>query len=236
MSASLMKFIDKITQTRDREKRKYLWLAYLQQLDDHLRSYKLSPSYRELNSVKRELQEIVDNVANLKEAHKELIGLDTSIFNGLYKSKISQEDIDQLIEDIEQLMLPSTINKSSAFLEFKQFVYSITSVEPIGIEQLYDKEGFAFIKHSEHALTKVYQYKISSYANAAKRIKVYFHPLMEFRYTLTRTYEHVKRELHKNNTLMQLNSYLIECRYKMPLEQTILPVAKGSLVQFLNKR
>lgn len=236
MSALLMSILDEITQTTDREKRKYLWLAYLQQLDQHLKSYRLSPSYKELNSIRNELRGMIDHAADLRSAHQSFIGIDPDLLKGLYKTKISQEDIDLLLEDIESLMLPSSESKSSAFLDFKEFVYSITKVEPIGIEQLYTKEGYAFVKTSDVAITKVFQYKISTYANAALRIKVYFKPIMEFRYSLSRTFERVKKEIQKHHDSTSLNSYLIECRYALPFEQTVLPVAKGSLVQFINAR
>lgn len=236
MSALLMKITDEILQTHDREKRIYLWLAYLQKLDEQLKEYRLSPSYRELHRIKKELSAILDHTNSLKDDHKQLIGFDLEQFKSLYKDRVQQEDIDQLLEDINDILLPTSLSRHSAFTDLKEFAYNSTKVEPIGIEQLYTKEGYAFVKTADAPLTRVYRYKISTYTNEDLRVKVYFDQLREFNMSISQSIESIKKELNNAQKMLKYNGYLIECKFNLPYEHTLLPIAKGSLVHFLSAR
>ena len=228
-----MKIFEEIIQTTDREKRQYLWLAFLQATDANLKALELSPRYKEIKRINDELNCFLDSASWLKEGGKSLIGFDQNTLRPIYESSVSQEDIEYLIEDMRQLFIPSTEHKQHNFQQLKEFVYQSISVEPIGIEQLYNKEGFALIKYTASDTTRIFKYKISSYANAKERITVYMNLINEFCYSISNNFEQIKMKLNRDSNL---NAYLIQCDVEVPFNNTLIPVAKGSLYKYLQQR
>lgn len=231
-----MKIIDLILETSDREKRKYLWLAYLKKIDTELQALCLSPSYKEVKELQTELQQFIANCEQLKWDSKWIAGLDLKRLQPIFGTKVSQHEIDYLLNEMKEVFMPHTVQKHDELVALKQFAYSLTEIEPIGIEQLYDKEGYAFVKYKEDKHTKVYHYKISSYANTASRIKVYLQAVMEFYHSFSCSFESVKLELNRKQQLIPYNSYLVQYGIPLPYNATVLPVVKGALYSFLNER
>ncbi|MBR9861068.1 hypothetical protein GYB22_10060 [bacterium] len=225
--------IDEIFNIADREKRNYVWLSFLKNAEEQFRKMQLSPGYKQIKNAQNEIAQAIDEITRLKELHKSLKGFDLQNHKALFKSKIFQEDIDLWLEDLQESFLPASIKKVKEFDQLKDFVYSITDISPVGIEQLYNKEGYVFIKYREEADTQVYQYKISTYTNAAERRKVYLQPLMTVKESIHFSFHTLKKELNRKHNPIMLNGYLLECSVKVPFETTLVPIAKGKLCRYL---
>ena len=229
----MKKFIDDIFNIPDREKRNYLWLSYIKKADDRFRKMQLSPDYKQLKIAYKEIQTAIEEIERLKEMHKSLEGFDLSTKEALFESKIFQEDIDLWHDDLRNHFLPSSEKKVQEFNQLKDFVYSITEISPIGIEQLYNREGYIFIKYQKERRTSIFKYKISSYTNSEQRYKVYFNPLMHVEESIYQSFHQIKKQLNRNHQPILLNSYLLECSVPVPFETTLIPIAKGKLCRYL---
>jgi hypothetical protein len=211
-------------------------LAYLRKVDNNLKALELSPRYRELSTIYTELKNFIQTTDQLKEQDKRLLGFAEESYEPVFHSNVSQEDIEYLLEDMRSIFLPATELKHANFTQLKEFVYHSTKVEPIGIEQLYNKEGYAMVKYESDKLTQVYRYKISSYANTSSRIKVYLHYLDSFEYSLSQSFEGMKAKLNEKETFGSLNTYLVQCALEVPYDSTLLPIVKGSLYKYISTR
>lgn len=82
----------------------------------------------------------------------------------------------------------------------------------------------------------IYQYRLSIFEKHDEKyrsIKTAF--IDVWRRSITNTYEHIKLELIRNRIeLSNPAVYSIETELTFPVEETLLPVAKRSLVRFIS--
>ncbi|NNJ55338.1 MAG: hypothetical protein HKP14_04380 [Bacteroidia bacterium] len=227
-----MKITTDIWNEVDKEKRGFLWSYYLQQVDESIRSLKLSPNYKELKNNTIQLKNIVAFMTDFKENNLELSGVDLTQLKLIYTPNISDESLFNRISEIEERYLPQLNKRYQEYLQLKEFLYSVVSIKTVGIEQMYSKEGYLFLKHKNERKIQSYSYFISNYVNENKRTLVKLTPLDQFNYELQYNYIHYKMQLNKRHNY-NLNCYLIETEVDLPTQSSFIPIAKGTLSRYL---
>jgi hypothetical protein len=109
------------------------------------------------------------------------------------------------------------------------------SITPVGLLPLDVQEGYFFLSAGKTRTIRVYQYRLSFFD---KHDEKYRSMKTSFIDTLQRsmayTYENMKTELIKaRQEIPNPAVYCIETELSFPVEETLLPIAKRSLVKYI---
>lgn len=216
----------------DGEKRHFLWQHYFQLASQNIRNLKLSPTYKSVNSTVDQVKTLLDQFNDFGPRNGNIIGADIQNAKWIYDQSDHDKEIQSRTEEIRLKYFPTLLDKKQECYALKNYVYDSISVYQIGIEQLYTKEGLVFIKTMQNPHIQSYRYSVSNLVNHRKRSLLNFSYLGSFRESVSTTIYTMKTKL--NNELdYTLNGYLLETELELPLEETILPVAKGKLSQHI---
>jgi len=108
---------------------------------------------------------------------------------------------------------------------------------PVGIQPLRTDEGYFFLNDYLQKLISVYHYEITlfeSYKEQYRGIKTTH--IADYKISVTKNYESIRYELIKTQkNLPNPATYAAEFKMSYPLPETMLPVAKRSLVREICK-
>ena len=228
----MMKLTDKIWFENDAEKRGYLWAYFIQQADLSIKTLQLSPKYAEVKQRKTEYQNLLEFAKQFDSRNNQIAGINQLEKQLFFSNPLASDDIKQRVKEIQTSYLPQLEKRIEAFTDLKHFLYDIVKIEPVGILNSYNKEGFLFLRNSESCFVKTYSYFISNYVNANERTLVKLCPVDEFKYSINYGYNQHKKSLNRNRTYY-LNCYALESEMDLPLDYSFLPIAKGKLSKFL---
>lgn len=221
----------------DFELKKYTLLAYLQEVNKYFNENKLYPQLADIIFHYNNLAALRENKKYLQEQFpKKLVGIQMERLQLLYEQMM--ED-DELMEELESIInysameIKSTISNGA---ELYEFVEDKLCIFPIGIMPLENTAGYFFLSEGHHSDTRVYQYRLSMYENKDERfrsIKTEF--VDSWQRSLVNTYENIKSQLLKSKQdIPNPAVYSIETELKFPINETLLPIAKRSLVRYIS--
>jgi hypothetical protein len=118
------------------------------------------------------------------------------------------------------------------------FVETRLEISPVGLIPLDSREGYFFLRDGAYSDTKVFQYRLSIFE---KRDEKYRSIRTEFvsswQRNMVNTCENIKSELLRNRGFMPNPAvYNIETDLSLPVEETLLPIAKRSLVKYISEQ
>ncbi len=221
----------------DFELKKYTLLAYLQQVSACFNENKLYPQLSDLVFHYNNLAAFRDNKRFLQEQFpKKVTGMQLEQLQLLYEQMIEDGEVMQELEDIIAFSAGQMKTTISSGAELYDFVEDKITIVPVGLVPLDIQEGYFFLSSGNNRNTKVYQYRLSIFEKHDEKyrtIRTAF--LQNEERSLASTYETMKRQLIKYNAQMPNPAvYSIEATYAFPLEETLLPVAKRSLVKYIS--
>ncbi|HVM89454.1 MAG TPA: hypothetical protein VMT76_14805 [Puia sp.] len=222
----------------DFELKKYTLLAYLQEVNKYFNENKLYPQLSDIIFHYNNLVAFRENKKYLQEQFpKKLSGIQIEKLQVLYEQMISDDDLMQELEEIINYSVSKMQRTISTATEIYEFVEAKLTIFPVGIVPLDVNEGYFFLNEGSHQATRVYQYRLSFFE---KHDEKYRSIRTEYVHTWERnmvnTYETIKSELIKSKTdLPNPAVYSIETELKFPVEETLLPIAKRSLVRYIAK-
>jgi len=220
----------------DFELKKYTLLAYLQAINQYFDENKLYPQLADLIFHYNNLVAFRENKKYLQEQFpKKLTGLQIEKLQFLYEQMIGDNELMQELEEIINFAAGKMKTTISSGTEIYEFVEGNLSISPVGILPLDVQEGYFFLSAGKTKTTRVYQYRISIFD---KHDEKYRSMKTSFIDTLQRsmvyTYESMKSELIKSRQAMPNPAvYCIETELSVPVEETLLPIAKRSLVKYI---
>lgn len=222
----------------DFELKKYTLLAYLQEVNRYFNENKLYPQLADVVFHYNNIVAFRENKKFLQEHFpKKLNGIQLQKLQLLYEQMIEDNELMQELEEIINFSagkIKSTINNGAEIYEFVEEKISIT---PIGIVPLDIQEGYFFLSEGKNNHTHVYQYRLSFFERHDEKfrsIKTFF--IDNWKRSLSTTYEHIKSELiRKRNEMPNPAVYSIETELSFPIDETLLPIAKRSLVRYISK-
>jgi hypothetical protein len=222
----------------DFELKKYTLLAYLQEVNKYFNENKLYPQLADVIFHYNNIVSFRQNKKYLQEQFpKKFTGVQLQKLQVLYEQMIQD---DEMISELEEIIhyaekqMQVTITSGT---EIYEFVEDKMKINPVGIVPLEQNEGYFFLSKASTRDTRVYYYRLSIFEKHDEKyrsIKTEF--INSWYRSIAHTYEHIKSELiRKRNTLPNPAVYAIESAAIFPVEETLLPVAKRSLVRYLSE-
>jgi hypothetical protein len=220
----------------DFELKKYTLLAYLQEVGKYFNENKLYPQLADIIFHYNNIVAFRENKKYLQEHFpKKMTGLQIEKLQLLYQQMI--ED-DELMTELEDIIHYSAGKMKSAIhngTEIYEFVEEKINIAPVGLIPLDTQEGYFFLSSGNFHHTRVYHYRLSIFEKHDERyrsIKTAF--IDNWQRSISSTYEHIKSELIRyKKDLPNPAVYSIETVLTFPVDETLLPIAKRSLVKFI---
>lgn len=222
----------------DFELKKYTLLAYLQQINQNFNENKLYPQLSDLIFHYNNIIAFRENKKYLQEHFpKKLTGLQIEKLQVLYEQMIADDDLMQELEVIINYSADEMKTTISNGTEIYEFVEEKLTITPIGLVPLDIQEGYFFLSAGNSRSTHVYQYRLSFFEKHDEKFRSIKTNYLEIMHrSMLKTYENLKVELIRNRSeLPNPAVYSIETDLSFPVEETLLPVAKRSLVKFISQ-
>jgi hypothetical protein len=222
----------------DFELKKYTLLAYLQEVNKYFSENKLYPQLADVIFHYNNIIAFRENKKFLQEHFpKKLNGVQMEKLEFLYEQMIADDELMQELEEIINYSantIKTTIKNGTEIYEFVEDKILIT---PIGLMPLDTNEGYFFLSNGNHA-TLAYYYRLSIFEKREEKyrsMKTQF--IDHWSKSITNTYESIKADLIRHrNELPNPAVYAVETDLTFPIDETLLPIAKRSLVKYISQQ
>lgn len=220
----------------DFELKKYTLLAYLQEVNKYFNEGKLYPQLSDVIFHYNNLVAFKKNKQYLQEQFpKKFTGIQLQKLQLLYEKMIEDDELMTELEDIIQYAsttIQSTINNGA---EIYEMVEDKMTISPVGLIPLDLNEGYFFLSTSSNKDTLVYQYRLSIFERHQEKYRSIKTEFIDTWYrSIATTYESIKGELIRNRAALPNPAvYAINAAHTLPVEETLLPIAKRSLVRYI---
>lgn len=222
----------------DFELKKYTLLAYLQEVTKYFDQHKLYPQLADIIFHYNNLVAFRENKKFLQEQFpKKLNGIQIEKLQVLYEQMIQDNE---LMSELEEIINYSTTEMKSAIsngTEIYEYVEDKLKIYPVGLVPLEINEGYFFLSEGSFQNTYVYQYRLSFFEKHDEKYRsIRTEYINRWERNIVNTFENIKAELIKVKSNMPNPAvYSIETELTLPMEETLLPIAKRSLVRFISK-
>lgn len=221
----------------DFELKKYTLLAYLQEINKYFHENKLYPQLADLIFHYNNIVAFRENKKYLQEQFpKKLTGIQIERLQVLYEQMIEDTELIQELEEIITYSAGEMKTTITNGTEIYEFVEETLTISPIGIVPLDIQEGYFFLSAGNTKVTRVYQYRLSIFEKHDERFRSIKTAYIDMLYrSMANTYENIKHDLiRKRNELPNPAVYSIETELSFPIDETLLPIAKRSLVKYIS--
>lgn len=222
----------------DVEYKSYVLLAYLSWVKDEFNAQKLYPGFSDLVSHYQNLMAVKTGREEMKKAFpKEIERADWDNFQLEFREKAEENNFLEEMDRIIEYSIPAMLTHLEDGKNLYQFVEQHLNISPVGLASLSTGEGFFFLMAPPKKSVRVYNYQTTMMHlpdGPYRALHVNF--LDEIRLSFTRTLENIKLDLvrsHPNPVFPA--TFLIESDLLVPREESLLPVAKRRLVEYLAK-
>lgn len=220
----------------DFELKKYTLLAYLQEIGHYFGEQKLYPQFADLIFHYNNLVSFRENKKYLQEQFpKKFTGIQIEKLQLLYESLVEDDELMQELEDIIEYASSTMRETITSGTDIYEFVENRISIEPVGIMPLDHNEGYFLLCEGKCRNTWVYQYRLSIFEKHDEKyrsIKTEFVDVWQR--NIVNSYQSIKAQLIRNRTMLPNPAvYAVETDLSIPMEETLLPIAKRSLVRYI---
>jgi hypothetical protein len=221
----------------DFEHKKYILLAYLQQINHHFNTNKLYPDLHDLIFHYNNLLRFKQNKNDLQKTFPErLTQADIDAVKLTYEKMVQD---DSIMQEIEQIISYSLKKMDPALKEGKEiydFVESRLHIEAIGVVPLYPYQGYLLLRNGDEKGTQVYEYQLTIFESKDEKYRgINTSYITSYERNFINTPEAIRKELiHSRRELPNPAVYHVQSDIRFPLEQTLLPLAKRSLVKHIS--
>jgi len=220
----------------DFEYKKYVLLAYLQQVKSHFNEQKLYPDFAELIAHYKNLIRLKQNTTNMESSlKKNLKGFDFNNMKLIYDDTINDELLNELkqIIDFSEPLLAKEVNTGKSIFDFAE---KHIQCNHVGILPLYKNEGYFILNPYQAKTVIVYSYrfsKIDLLSQDVYGLQTNFHN--EYKLSITKPVDKIKHDIiEQNPELPNPAVYLFKTDANLPNNETFLPIAKRLLYQQLS--
>jgi hypothetical protein len=151
--------------------------------------------------------------------------------------KIIQDD--NSMKEIERIISYALYKMDPAIQTGKEiydFVESRLNIDPVGLVPLMPYSGYFSLRNGRERTNWVYEYQITIFENKDDKFRgINIQFVDTYEQSITNTPEAIKLDLiSRHKHLPNPAVYYVASDISFPLEQTLLPVAKRSLVKFIS--
>jgi hypothetical protein len=220
----------------DFEYKKYILLDYLQEINRHFDKSKLYPNMADLVFHYNNLLAFKHNKTLLQQAFPQRLSkADMDAVKLTYRKIIEDDSSMQEIERIITYALTKMDPALQTGKEIYDFVESRLDIDPVGLVPLMPYHGYFSLRNGGKT-NWVYEYQLTIFENKDDKyrgINIQF--IDTYEQSITNTPEAVKLNLiNQRRHLPNPAVYYVQSDISFPLEQTLLPVAKRSLVKYIS--
>lgn len=219
----------------DFEYKKYMLLAYLQDVKDSFAGGKLYPYLGDLVFHYQNLLQFKESKELIfSKFPKELSKADFERLQLVYKEIIEDDEIIKEIQDIINFALPELKKHLDEGKDIYEFFEQNMHISPIGIASLNHNEGyFIMVAPPDKDMARIYEYQITIFDRSDERYRaIKTNYLESVKKNISKTYESIKMDIvRKYRKMANPATYLIECEVSCPLQESYLPIAKRMLVK-----
>ncbi len=222
--------------TIDFEYKKYLLLAYLRDIDQSFKNEKLYPPFADLIQHHRNLLHLRHQLNLMEEQFPKAISeVDLQRMKLLFE-KINEDKVVEEIENIINYALPEMEAKIKNGIEIYEEVEHKLHVFSLGLIPLYKDDGYFLISDFVKRNILLYDYHFTIFANSTEQFRaVKTNFVKSYKLSISNTYEKIKYDLIKaDKSNPTPATFVVEFKDNIPYRETLLPVAKRSLVQFIS--
>ncbi|TWJ03236.1 hypothetical protein JN11_00773 [Mucilaginibacter frigoritolerans] len=221
----------------DFEYKKYILLDYLQEINRHFDKSKLYPNLTDLIFHYNNLLYFKKNKTMLQQAFPQrLTKADIDAVKLTYQKIVDDDSSMREIESIINFALQKMDPAIQTGKEIYDFVESRLNIDPVGIVPLLPYHGYFSLRNGNIRTNQVYEFQITLFENKDDKyrgINIIF--IDTYEESITLTPETIKLDLiRRNQYLPNPAVYYVHSDIAFPLEQTLLPVAKRSLVKYIS--
>jgi len=211
-------------------------LAWLQKVRKEFRKTRLYPALGDLVEAHRGLQEFKaerDRWGELMQG--ELQSLDFQKMRWVYGQIQAHPDLDAYLDELLQFAIPRLRASIEEGAEIYNIIEDHTEITPVGITPLYADEGYLLIFDEPDSQIYGYRYKRSKIQlNSEPYLQLELTPIEQRRRRLAETFESIKLEFARKFTdLPNPATFLARCSFSFPLEPSLLPIVRRSLLRRL---
>jgi hypothetical protein len=221
----------------DFEYKKYVLLAYLQHVSESFDETRLYPALSELVSHYRNVKSLRENKQALFDSFPEkLTQADFTTFKLVYEKLAEDDKLMLELESIIEFSIPQFEKYLKEGKKIYDFIESKINIFPVGIMPLNIEAGYLMLKSGAKAETRVYEFQVTIFDQPNERYRgIYLQYVSSFERTLSNTYENIKHDLLSyNSNLPNPATYVIETDLVLPINETLLPLAKRTLVKYIS--
>jgi hypothetical protein len=223
----------------DFELKKYTLLAYLQEIHRYFNENKLYPQLADIIFHYNNLAAFRENKKYLQEQFpKKLTGLQLEKLQVLFEQMIEDDELMRELEEIINYATQEIQHTISNGTEIYEFVEDKLIIFPVGLIPLDSQEGYFFLSQGGFSDTRVYQYRLSFFEKHDEKYRsIRTEYIDTWARNLVNTYESIKAELIRvKSGLPNPAVYSIETELKFPVDETLLPIAKRTLVRYISSK
>jgi hypothetical protein len=223
----------------DFELKKYTLLAYLQEIHRYFSENKLYPQLADIIFHYNNLAAFRENKKYLQEQFpKKLSGVQIERLQVLFEQMIQDDELMQELEEIINYATQEIQRTISNGTEIYEFVEDKLVICPVGLVPLDSNEGYFFLSEGNKGDTRVYQYRLSFFEKHDEKYRSIRTEFIDsWTRNLVNTYENIKAELIRGKKQLPNPAvFSIETDLKFPVDETLLPIAKRSLVRYISSK
>ncbi|MBO9732204.1 MAG: hypothetical protein J7623_26420 [Chitinophaga sp.] len=220
----------------DFELKKYTLLAYLQDINCYFNESKLYPQLADIIFHYNNLVAFRDNKQFLQQQFpKRLTAVNLQKLELLYEQLIADDELMAELESIIQYSLPQLNNTIKEGAEIYEYVAGNLSIFPVGLIPLETTEGYFLLCDGRASYTRVYAYRLTIFERHDEKFRgIHTEYVQEYKKDFVHTIGHIKAMLiRERNNLPNPAVYCVETPLVLPVDETLLPVAKRSLVKYI---
>lgn len=220
----------------DFEYKKYMLLAYLQQVVRNFDEKKLYPRLSELMQHYEHLKVFQEKkMAVTGTFPKQISKINFEKLKVEYRQLFEDDELLKEIDAIVNFALPQLQEKIEMGQELYEQVEDQLEIFPVGILPLRSDEGYFFLSDYLKKMVNVYFYRVTIFENVYEKFRgIHTKFLFAYHTSVTATYENIKCQLmQKHKELPNPATYALEFKYSYPLPETMLPVAKRKLIRLI---
>jgi len=221
----------------DFEYKKYILLAYLQKVERKFKSNELYPQLSDLILHYNNLNNLKNNKELMFEQFpKKLTGLDIQKLMLTYQEIIEDDELMHEINEIINFSMPQMEKTIKDGQEIYELVEQQIELDTVGLIPLYNKEGYILLSQDSKKELFVYRYSISFFRHHEEQFRsintTYIATEVQ---SIANTFQAIKLGLVKKyKELPNPATYLINSKMSVPVDETLLPVAKRLLMRTVN--
>ena len=223
----------------DFELQKYRLLAYLKEVKDSFDETRLYPyladtvfHYNNLLAFRENKQFLQDHFP------RRLEGIDIKRMEMVYEQMLADDDLMRELEQITVFALDEIKQTIQEGADIYELVEKQLQIEPVGIIAMYKNEGYILLRYGAYSEVRVYNYTVTLFEHKNSRYKGIRMQYMDSRAkNLANTYQQIKLDIIRDYRMLPNPAvYKVECPLAVPLDETLLPIAKRVLVRHIEQK